>query len=338
MRKNNHHLVRALIFFAILIIVGVIGYSLLLDVSVLDSAYMTIITISTVGYKEVADMNASAKLFSVFIIFGGIALIGYTLTNLVEFLAGGYFQDAWRLKKMENKIENLKDHYIVCGAGETGQNVVAQFEMTGVPFVIIDNRESIIEDLREKGFLVIHGEATQEDDLKKAQINRAKGLVTALSTDAENIFVVLTARYLNKDLFIVSRAIEPHAHEKLTMAGANRTVSPNAIGGRRMAAMMTKPSIFSFLDIVTYAGEEALNLEEINVPAGSQILGLKLREAKIPDKTGLLVMSLKKNSTGKMLFNPGPDEVLEIDDSMIVIGNSEQVKTLNQIANGESKL
>lgn len=131
MRKNHHHLARALIFFALLIVIGIIGYSLLLHINLLDAAYMTIITILTVGYKEVADMNAAAKLFSIMIIFGGIALVGYTLTNLVEFVAGGQFQDNWRLKRMENKIESLKDHYIICGAGETGQNVAAQLEMGG---------------------------------------------------------------------------------------------------------------------------------------------------------------------------------------------------------------
>ncbi|NLW10857.1 MAG: potassium channel protein [Clostridiaceae bacterium] len=331
MRKNHHHLARALIFFALLIVIGIIGYSLLLHINLLDAAYMTIITILTVGYKEVADMNAAAKLFSIMIIFGGIALVGYTLTNLVEFIAGGQFQDNWRLKRMENKIESLKDHYIICGAGETGQNVAAQLEMGGDAFVIIDNRADIIKELREKGYLVIHGEPTQEAALKQAQIGRARGLVSALTTDADNIYVVLTARYLNKDLFIVARAIEPHAQEKLTMAGANRTVSPNAIGGRRMAAMMTKPSIFSFLDIITYAGEDVLNLEEVEVTTGSEITGLSLRDAKIPDKTGLIIMSLKK-STGKMIFNPGPDEILEPGDSMIVLGTADRVKLLSDIS------
>lgn len=332
MRKNNHHLARALIYFALLIAIGIIGYSILLRVNLVDAAYMTIITISTVAYKEVADMNAASKIFSIMIIFGGIALVGYTLTNLVEFVAGGQFQDNWRLRRMENKIEALKDHYIICGAGETGQNVAAQLEMSGEAFVIIDNREEKIKELRDRGYLVIHGEPTQETALKQAQISRAKGLVSALTADADNIYVVLTARFLNKDLYIVARAIEPHAQEKLTMAGANRTVSPNAIGGRRMAAMMTKPSIFSFLDIITYAGEDVLNLEEVSVKPDSEITSLKLREAKIPEKTGLIIMALKKRP-GKMIFNPGPDEILEVGDSMIVLGTADKIKLLNDIAN-----
>jgi voltage-gated potassium channel len=168
--------------------------------------------------------------------------------------------------------------------------------------------------------------------LKQAQIARAKGLISALTTDQENIYTVLTARYLNKDLYIVSRAIEPHAHEKLTMAGADRTVSPNAIGGRRMAAMMVKPSIFSFLDIVTYAGEDVLNLEEVELNKDSELIGKHIGEAEIPKRTGLLVMAIKKGRTGAFLFNPGADVLLELGDSMIVLGDPEKVNLLNDLA------
>lgn len=332
MRTNQHHLIRALIFFLVLVVVGIIGYASLLKISFIDAVYMTIITISTVGYKEVAEMTPAVKLFSVLVIFGGIALVGYTLTNLVEFLAGGQLKDSWRKKRMENKIETLKEHYIVCGAGETGQNVASQLEMSKVPFVVIDNREEKISELRERGILALHGEPTQEAALKQAQINHAKGLVSCLTTDSENIYTVLTARYLNKDLYIVSRAIEPHAHEKLTMAGADRTVSPNAIGGRRMAAMMVKPSIFSFLDIVTYAGEDVLNLEEVVLHEKSELINKKLGQAEIPKQTGLLVMALKKGRTGAFLFNPSSDELLELGDSMIVLGDPERVNLLNDLA------
>lgn len=328
MRSTPSHLIRALIFFFLLIGIGIFGYSTLLQINLLDAAYMTIITISTVGYKEVADMNAAAKLFSIFIIFGGVALVGYTLTNFVEFMAGGHIQDAWRSRRMDKKIELLDNHFIVCGAGETGQNVAAQFEASGDPFVVIDNRAEIVAELREKNYLVINGEPTHEATLKQARIAKAKGLIAALSTDPENIYVVLTARYLNKDLFIVSRAIEPHAREKLTIAGANRTVSPNEIGGRRMAAMMSRPTILSFLDIVTYAGDDMLNLEEVTIAAGSELMGLTLKEARIPEKTGLIVMSLRKAQTGTMIFNPASDEVLDMGDIMIVLGKAESTKKL----------
>lgn len=334
---RNNHLAKALIYFTLLAAMGALGYSFLLQLNLLDALLLTVRILSTIGYTEVAVMSTEGKLLSIMLMFGGIALVGYIFISTVNSIAGGHIQDSWRLRQMDNRIEALKNHYIICGAGETGQNVAAQFELSGDTFVIIDNREDIIKELRKKGYLVIHGEPTQEAALKQAQISKAKGLISALTTDADNIYVVLTARYLNKDIYIVSRAIEPHAQEKLSMAGANRTVSPNAIGGRRMAAMMTKPSIFSFLDIVTYTGEEAYSLEEISIPANSQLAGLKLRESNILEKTGLIVLSLKKNSTGKMLFNPGPDEVLEINDSMIVIGKSDQVKSLSNIADIEPK-
>lgn len=332
MRTNHHHLIRALVFFLILVLTGVIGYASLLKLNPIDAIIVTIITIFTVGYKEVADMTPPGKLFSLLIIFGGIALVGYTLTSLVEFLAGSQLKDNWRRKRMENKIETIKDHYIVCGAGETGQNVANQLELSKVPFVVVDNREEKVVELRARGIMALHGEPTQEAALKQAQIARAKGLVSALTTDQENIYTVLTARYLNKDLYIVSRAIEPHAHEKLTMAGADRTVSPNAIGGRRMAAMMVKPSIFSFLDIVTYAGEDVLNLEEVELHEKSELINKRISEAEIPKRTGLLVMAVKKGRTGAFLFNPGADELLELGDSMIVLGDPEKVNLLNALA------
>ncbi len=330
--RNISSITKAILYFVFLILIGVIGYSFLLQVDLIDAIYMTIITISTVGYKEVAEMSSAAKLFSIFIILGGLTLVGYTLTNFVEFLAGGHFKNAWRNRKMDKRIEMLKDHYIVCGAGETGQNVAAQLKLSNAPFIVIDERIEKTEELKANGCSVITGEPTHEAILKQAGIERAKGLVAALSTDSENIFVVLTARYLNKDLFIVSRAIEPHACEKLMMAGANRTVSPNEIGGRRMAAMMTKPSIFSFLDIMTRAGDELLNLEEITIEVGSELDGLRLKEARIPEKTGLIVLSLKKAAKGNMIFNPSSVEVLKSGDTMIVIGNPDKISTLVKFA------
>jgi voltage-gated potassium channel len=332
MRNSQQHLVQAIVFFLILIVIGIIGFSNLLQISFTDAVNTTVTTIFTVGYAGTADMIPSAKLFSVLLIFAGIAIIGYAMTNLVEHLAGGQLKEAWRKKQMVNKIEALKDHYIVCGAGETGQNVASQLELSKVPFVVVDNREEKIIELRERGILALHGEPTQEAALKQAQISRAKGLVSCLTTDSENIYTVLTARYLNNDLYIVSRAIEPHAHEKLTMAGADRTVSPNAIGGRRMAAMMVKPSIFSFLDIVTYAGEDVLNLEEVVLHEGSDLIDKKLGQAEIPKRTGLLVMALKKARSGAFLFNPSTDELLELGDSMIVLGDPERVNLLNELA------
>lgn len=332
MHRKKNSLSTVLILFALLIVTSVIGYAVLLRIGFIDALYMTVITISTVGFKEVAEMTPAAKLFSIYVILAGLGLAGYTVTSIVTFLTEGELKKAWRKRRMDSRIAELEKHYIVCGAGETGQNAVAQFKAHKVPFVVIDMREDKIREQHEQGNLAILGDPTHEAALNQANIAKAEGLISALSSDAENIYTVLTARFLNKDLFIVSRAIEPHAHEKLCMAGADRTVSPNEIGGRRMASMVLRPSVFSFLDVVTYAGDDVLNLEEVTIGKGSELLALRLKETRIPERTGLLVMALKKQATSAMIFNPSSEETLDLGDTMIVLGNSEKVDLLRELA------
>jgi len=204
-----------------------------------------------------------------------------------------------------------------------------------VPYVVVDLREEKIREFHNRGILAIHGDPTHESALEQANIRNAEGLICALSSDTENVFTILTARYLNPKLYIISRAIEPHAHEKLRMAGADRTISPNEIGGRRMAAMVLRPSIFSFLDVVTYAGDEEFNLEEILLGEGSEFCGLTLREARIPDRTGLIVMAIKKSGSRTMVFNPQASESLGAGDALIVLGNPEKVDKLKILAQDE---
>ncbi len=328
-------LLTGILLFILLLLIGVVGYIYLLHLNLIDALYMTVITVSTVGYREVTTMNTAAKLFSIFMILGGLAFVGYTFTSLVTFLTEGKLRQAWRERKMNNKIAALEKHYIVCGAGETGQNVIAQLHAGGVPFVVIDFREEKVRELHERGILAIFGDPTHESLLEQAGIRRAEGLISALPSDTENVFTVLTARYLNKDLYIISRAIEVHAREKLTMAGADRTISPNEIGGRRMAAMVLRPSIFSFLDIVTYAGDDILNLEEVILNSDSPLVNRKLKDAHIPQETGLLVLAIKKFKSSAMVFNPSAEELLECGDSLIVLGDIDKVNELKHMARDE---
>ncbi len=333
--REHRSLLILFILFAALLIFGTAGYIVLLDVSTLDALYMTVITIATVGFREVAEMDANAKIFTIVMIFAGLGLVGYSLTSLVAFFTEGELRLAIRRNRMENKIRALHKHYIVCGAGETAQNVMAQLQAGKVPFVVVDLREDKIKEFHDRGILAIHGDPTHESALEQANIGKAEGLICALSSDTENVFTILTARYLNPDLYIISRAIEPHAHEKLRMAGANRTISPNEIGGRRMAAMVLRPSIFSFLDVVTYAGDDIFNLEEVILGDKSELSGFTLREAKIPDRTGLIVMAIKKNGSRTMIFNPKADESIHAGDALIVLGNPERVDLLKKLAQDE---
>jgi len=280
-----------------IILVGTFGYRALLDVPIIDAFYMTIITISTVGYTEVAQMSPEAKLFSVFIIFISLGTVGYLFSSVVSSFMEGDVKEAFRRRFMERKIENFRNHYILCGAGETGWNAIKRFQKSSVDFVVIENDPAIVKELLDEGIPTIFGDASHEEILEKAKIRTAKGLISSLAKDSDNVFTVLTARALNPDLYIVSRAIDKNSHEKLKRAGANNTISPNEIGGSRMAALMLRPSVISFLDIITHAGDVVLDLEDVLICRNSSILNKSLKEVRIPEKTGLIVLAIRKEGT-----------------------------------------
>ena len=318
----------------LLVIVGALGYRYFLSVSWLDALYMTIITISTVGYQEVAAMTPSAKIFSIALILLSLGTVGYLLTNIASSLFESNVMEALRRRKMKNSIERLENHYIVCGSGETGSAVIDYLTSKKVPFVVIDNNEDVIANLINHGVLAFVGNATQEEVLQQAQIQRAKGLIASLSRDSYNVYTVLTARGMNPDLYIVAKAIEKGADEKLKKAGANNTISPNEIGGRRLAASLVRPSIISFLDAITMAGEVEFDLEEIVIQKSSSLIDLSLKEARIPEKTRLMVMAIKKKNSSSLIFNPSSDEILAEGDTMIVLGQDSQVNVLRELATG----
>jgi voltage-gated potassium channel len=244
----------------------------------------------------------------------------------------GELKDAWRRKKMENKIAELNDHYIVCGAGEIGHTVIKQFIENGLSFVVIEKNHRRASELRHEGVLTIIGDATSEDVLESAHITKAKGLISTLSNDADNVFTVLTARQMNSEAYIVSKAIAKNAHNKLKKAGADNTISPNEIGGRRMAALIIRPSVISFLDVITQAGDVTLDLEEVKICAKSEFVGKTLMEAKIPEQTGLIVLAIKRKGDTRLRFNPSSNEILKDGDTMVVLGREDQVDRLRGMA------
>lgn len=253
--KNRNKIIFFFGLVCALFIIGSLGYWLILDgISWLDAIYMTAITISTVGYGEVAPMSDLAKIFSIALIIFSIGVIGYGGSTVISYIFEGNLKEAWRTRRMNDRIERLTNHYIVCGAGKTGIYVIQTLEARSIPFVVIDNDPDIVNTLKEDDINVIVADATTEDALKKAKIEDAKGLVASLSTDADNLFTVLTARELNYEFTIIAKAINHKSHDKLLRAGANKTVSPNEIGGHRMASMLLRPSVISFLDTVTHAG------------------------------------------------------------------------------------
>lgn len=331
-KNDKRKLISLAALLILLIATGTIGYIFLLGVGFVDAFYMTMITVSTVGFAEVGEMNDLSKLFTVFMIVAGIGTVGYAFTSLANLLMEGSIKEVWRKKKMKDKIDSMEDHYIICGSGQTGQSVIEQFLESSYPFVVIEYDEEKHQELIERGIPGVLGDATHEDTLQACHIEKAKGLIATLSTDSDNVFTVLTARQMNPSLYIVSRAIDKNSVDKLKKAGADNTVSPNEIGGRRMASLVTKPSVISFLDIITRAGDIVLDLESVVLCENSVLKGRSLSEAKIPEETGLIVMAIKKPGDEKLKLNPKSEEVLQSGDTIIVLGEEEQIKKLRKMA------
>jgi len=316
----------------VLLIAGAtIGYMLILNLSFVDALYMTVITISTVGYREVADMNTLAKWFSIGFILVSVGMVGFLLSTVFRFLSEGNINEAWRKNKMKKEIEKLNNHIIVCGAGETGLHVIKQLKRREVDFVVIENDIDAIETLKEMDVMYILDDATKEEVLLDARVKEAKGLIACLAKDADNLFVVLTARELNVKMHIVARSHEERSDKKLRRAGANNTVSPDEIGGKKMAAMMLSPNVQFFVDNIIDTKNMSIDMEEVVIKEESELIGKKLRDAKISEKAGLIVLAIRREND-VFIFNPKADEVLRLEDKMIVVGSKDQIKSLKKMS------
>lgn len=316
-----------------LILIGTIGYRYLLDVSLIDALYMTIITISTVGYREVAVMSDSARLFSIIIILWGLATVGYTFTTLIVMIVEGKISNMWRNRIVEKKISSLENHYIICGSKGSAESTIKQMIKENKVFVVVEEDLEQYTKLIAAGILSVQGESTEVEVLQRANLKNALGLIAATNSDTTNILTVLTARYMSSKLFIISEALSNDAIGKLKRAGANNTVSSAEIGGKRMASIMTRPSVISFLDVTTKAGGIELDLEDVQVNQNSEAIGKSLKELRITRRTGLTVLAVRKMNEKNLHFNPDPDRTFQEGDIMLVLGTALQVKQLREIAN-----
>ncbi len=322
--------------FIFLLVCGVFGYMVLLKVDFIDALYMTVITISTVGFREVGTTSAASEIFSVFMIFLGVGIVGYTFTTVVAMFVEGKLGDFWKGNKMEKRIAALENHYIICGSGEIAEVIINKFVEENLNFVVITNNREDLDDYSHHDILVIEGQSTEESILDHAGIMKAKGLIATCDTEVDNIVTVLTARNLNRDIYIIANSITKSGSEKLMKVGADKTLSAIEISGKRMASLMIKPNIISFLDVVTKVGDVELDLEEVIVKSGSYLEGKNLIEAQIPNKTGLIVLAIKKFENNKMIFNPPGSFTFKIGDVLIVLGREDQIDKLRNLGD-ESK-
>ncbi len=320
-----------LIIVVVFLLIAIFGFMITLNLSFIDALYMTIITISTVGYESVGTLTTAGKLFAIFVILVSVGLVGYLLSQVFSIISEGTINEAWRKKKMMKEIDKLEKHIIVCGAGESGSHVIKELIKKEASFVVIENDPEVIEELKDLGVLYIEDDATNEDALVTARIKEASGLITTLPTDADNVFVVLTARVLNPALHIIARNHELSSRKKLIRAGANNVVSPDEIGGKKMANLMLSPHVQFFVDNIIDTKNMSINMEEVIIHDGSELIDKKLRNSEIADKAGLIVLAIRRNED-EFIFNPKADEVLRLEDKLIVVGSKEQIERLEKMA------
>ena len=325
--RKKFILALALIF--LVIAFGTAGYQLIEGWNFLDALYMTIITLTTVGYREVHELSSTGMIFTIVLLLVGVGTVLYALSAGAKLILEGELQELFGRKRLEKKIKELKGHYIVCGFGRMGKIISKELKVKNVPFVAIEKSSDAMT--RTDELLIIAGDATNDDILKEAGIERARGLISVLPTAAENLYVVLSARELNPDLHIVARAGEEGSENKLKRAGANKVVSPYHIGGLRIAHTVLRPAVVDFIEFATRTGNIELQMEEVTIPEGSIMEGQSLDQCGIGRELGVIIVGIKR-STGEMKFNPTSRSTIKAGDILIGLGETSKLNILEEMS------
>lgn len=320
---------RGLGLLLLVIVVGTIGY-LILGFGLVDALYQTVTTVSTVGFREVRPLSGHGKIFTIVLILAGVGTLFYTLTLVLEAFVEGHLRERLRRRHMERQLAELHNHVIVCGWGRVGRAVTLFLEREGKPVVIID-RDA--DRLVGAGHLTVQGDVSEDATLVHAGIERAAVLVAALDTDADNVYVTLSARSMRPNLIIVARARTESSEAKMTRAGANHVVNPQRIGGFRMGSFAMQPHVVDFLDVVMHDGRFEFRLGDSMVHEGSALVGCTMAGAAIRERTGALVLALRLPG-GEFVTNPAPDTVLAAGNVMIAVGTADHLAALQALANG----
>lgn len=307
---------------------GVCGYMLIEHWPLLDSLYMTVITIASVGFMEVHPLSEQGRIFTIFLILGGTGVLVYGVSSIIAFIVEGELTDTLRRRKMQRKIADMKGHVIVCGVGQTGKHVLEEMVRTRNDVVAIDRDPVTVKLLDEQGICYVQGDATHNTVLQTAGIERARGIVSALQSDAENLLVVFTAKRLNPALRVISKAVEEESEQKIRMAGADSVVMPNFIGGLRMASELIRPSVVSFLDLMLRSQEKTIRVDELAIDDRSPYRNKTLQTAGISSRKDVTVVALSRQSENSYEFNPPDNAILKSGDVVILMGDINAINSI----------
>ncbi|HDJ22516.1 MAG TPA: potassium channel protein [Candidatus Aminicenantes bacterium] len=317
---------KPIVLIFLVIIIGTLGYHFIEHMPFLDSLYMTIITITTVGFREVKEpLSSGGQIFTIFIILGGVGTAIFALTKIGEAIYVGGFRQYLRRKRMEKEIKNLKDHYIICGHGRMGQIVRERLEEENLPFVIIEKNVNQIKDFQSKNHcLAIIGDATQEEILLKARIKKARALAALLPSDADNLYLSFTAKLLNPSLFVLSKALDEKGEKKILQIGANRVVNPYKLSGLKIAQGLIRPTLVDFMDLIIRRRELSLYMDEFVVSKKAKIKDKSIVECDLRKKANVIVVAIKKPGED-IVFNPLPETKIESGDTLLVMGDTQSI-------------
>ena len=330
--ENTKHLITGIIIAFCIVLFGTIGYILIEDWEFLDALYMTIITISTVGFSEVHHISKAGRLFTIVLVFFGVGFTLYIAAAVVQFMVEGRIRIILGRRRLEKKIDRMKNHYIVCGYGRIGRVLCKNLRRKPLDLVVVEKDPELTSVMDADGVLYISGDAADEENLIRAGINRAKGLIALLASDADNVFLVLTARQLAPDLSIIARASQEKAKSKLQAAGANTVESPYEMGAVSMAHRIIRPTVTSFLNLAFAHKRKDIQMEEIPVSASSDLVNVLLKDTGIRQKYNLIIIAIKKQDKS-MLFNPSFEATIEVGDTVIAVGEEANLQKLESILN-----
>lgn len=311
--------------------VGTVGYVVIEGWSIWDAFFMTIISVTTVGYGYVRELSRAGEIWTTFVLLSGVSTLFYTASVLMGLVVDGALHRGFEQRRFKRMLDELANHFIICGYGRIGGTIAEEFRRQGVPFVVIDRDPDKVHQIIAAGGLAVEADASREEVLKRVGLDRARGLIAAVSTDAENVYTVLTARVLRPDLFIIARVESEDAESKLKRAGADRVISPYTLGAIQMAHTALRPAVVDFMRLATSSEHLDLSAEQIGLDGSSPLVGQTIRAAELRQRFGVIVVAIRRQE-GHMEFNPPPDARLQAGDQLVLLGSVEKLRSLDALA------